>query len=104
MFTPAGLNPVGPPTRSYQVMKRIISRKATKPYLAAPPGALEILRTLQSSGEFVFPSYKRVNPISKSTMLKLLALMGRSDLTTYGFRSTFRDWGCGTNFVSGRSC
>jgi integrase len=56
------------------------------------PGALEILRTLQSPGEFVFPSYKRGNPISKSTMLKLLELMGRKDLTTHGFRSTFRDW------------
>ena len=55
-------------------------------------GALEILRTLQSPGEFVFPSYKRENPISKSTMLKLLELMGRKDLTTHGFRSTFRDW------------
>ena len=56
------------------------------------PRALEILRTLQSPGEFVFPSYKRENPISKSTMLKLLELMGRKDLTTHGFRSTFRDW------------
>jgi integrase len=26
------------------------------------------------------------------TMLKMLALMGRGDLTVHGFRSTFTDW------------
>ena len=33
---------------------------------------------------------------NKEEMLKTLARMGRSDLTTHGFRSTFRDWAAET--------
>jgi integrase len=41
---------------------------------------------------FVFPGGKPGRPLSNMAMLKALARMGRGDLTTHGFRSTFRDW------------
>ena len=39
----------------------------------------------------VFPG-KLAKPLSNMAMLALLRRMGRGDLTTHGFRSTFRDW------------
>lgn len=41
--------------------------------------------------DFVFPGCKKGKPLSNMAMLKLLERMGR-DITTHGFRSTFRDW------------
>ena len=43
-------------------------------------------------GAFVFPGQRRDRPLSNMVFLQLLKRMGRSDLTTHGFRSTFRDW------------
>jgi integrase len=40
----------------------------------------------------VFPGPRRALPMSDMTMLMLLRRMKRDDLTTHGFRSTFRDW------------
>lgn len=42
--------------------------------------------------DYVFPGGKKGKPLSNMALLKLLARMGRSDLTAHGFRSTFRDW------------
>jgi integrase len=58
------------------------------------PRALEILRELyeRRAGEFVFGNVDTGCPISNMTMLKMLALMGRQELTVHGFRSTFTDW------------
>ncbi len=48
--------------------------------------------------EFVFPG-RPGKPLSNSALLALLKRMNRSDLTTHGFRSTFRDWAAEqTNF------
>ena len=41
---------------------------------------------------FVFPGAKPGTSLSNMAMLTTLRRMGRSDLTTHGFRSTFRDW------------
>jgi integrase len=41
---------------------------------------------------YVFPGRKRGKPLSGLAMLKVLERMGRSDITTHGFRATFRDW------------
>ncbi len=41
---------------------------------------------------FVFPGQKKDRPLSNMVFLQLLKRMGRSNLTTHGFRSTFRDW------------
>jgi len=43
-------------------------------------------------GPFVFPGLKLNKGLSNMALLKLLARMGRPDLTAHGFRSTFRDW------------
>ncbi len=43
-------------------------------------------------GTFVFPGRKKGQPLSNMTLLQLLKRMGRADITTHGFRSTFRDW------------
>ena len=43
-------------------------------------------------GEYLFPG-KRGEPLNGSTMFYLLDRMGmRDQITTHGFRSTFRDW------------
>lgn len=56
--------------------------------------AVALLKTLyeQRTGDFVFPGMKAGRPLSNMAMLKVLERMKRRDLTTHGFRSTFRDW------------
>ena len=41
---------------------------------------------------FIFPGGKVGQPLSGTAMRKVLARMGRDDLTVHGFRSAFRDW------------
>ncbi len=63
--------------------------------------AVAIIHELQKTrlGDFVFPGQRAGKPLSNMAMLKLLDRMGRGDLTTHGFRSTFRDWAAEqTNF------
>lgn len=56
--------------------------------------ALTLLRSLPriEGEEHVFPGGKQGKPLSTMAMLAVLRRMGRADLTTHGFRSTFRDW------------
>ena len=65
------------------------------------PRALEIIHDLyqRRESEFLFPGQKGWRGLSNMAMLKTLAVMGRGDLTTHGFRSELSDW-CGeqTNF------
>jgi integrase len=42
--------------------------------------------------KFIFGNATLGQPLSNMALLMLLRRMGRSDLTTHGFRSTFRDW------------
>jgi integrase len=44
----------------------------------------------ECTGEFIFPG--RGGAPSKTALFDMLRRMGRDDLTTHGFRSTFRDW------------
>jgi len=63
--------------------------------------ALAIVKKMAQSrdGDFVFPGDNPGRPLSNMSMLMLQRRMGRGDLTTHGFRSTFRDWaGDCTNF------
>jgi integrase len=68
--------------------------------LSAPALAVvEKMRGLGLTGAFVFPNIGRGRPLSNMALLKTLERMGRPDLTTHGFRSTFRDWAAEcTNF------
>jgi len=54
--------------------------------------AVEILKGLPHEGELIFIGRKAGKPIGPGSLLKILERMGRGDLTTHGFRSTFRDW------------
>jgi hypothetical protein len=67
--------------------------------------ALAILEAMQAHRHvhdgFVFPGGKPGQPLSNMAFLMLLRRMGRGDLTTHGFRSSFRDWVAErTNFPS----
>jgi integrase len=61
-------------------------------------GALGVLRevpklcTNSKVDAFVFPGSETGKPLSSMALLMLLRRMDRDDLTTHGFRSTFRDW------------
>lgn len=66
--------------------------------LSAP--ALALLRDLgpETTG-FVFPGRRPRSSLSDMSLLMTLKRMGRDELTTHGFRSTFRDWAAErTNF------
>src|SRR5258708_5663245 len=54
--------------------------------------ALEIVREMAAIefSDFVFAGVR--GGLSSMAMLRVLARLGRSDLTVSGFRSTFRDW------------
>ncbi|EME68718.1 phage integrase [Paramagnetospirillum caucaseum] len=57
--------------------------------------ALSIVKAMQEadlSDEFVFPGTRPKKPLSNMAFLQLLKRMKRADLTSHGFRSTFRDW------------
>ena len=57
--------------------------------------AFEILESITSNRnpeEYIFSGWKRNTGLSNNAFLALLKKMERSDITTHGFRSTFRDW------------
>lgn len=60
--------------------------------LSAP--AVALLRELKKerTGDYVFPGAKAGRPLSNMSLTAVLKRMGRTDITTHGFRSTFRDW------------
>ncbi len=66
--------------------------------------ALAVLKPLAaaSTSDWIFPGEGRKDgPLSNMTMLKVLKRMNRDDLTTHGFRSTFRDWAAETTDIPG---
>jgi integrase len=56
--------------------------------------ALEILETLAKAktGPLVFEGFRNGRPLSGMAMAMLLRRMGVENVTTHGFRSSFRDW------------
>jgi integrase len=54
--------------------------------------AVGLLQALPREYEFVFPGARAKTPLSNMALLVLLRRMGRADLTSHGFRSSFRDW------------
>jgi integrase len=60
---------------------------------ALPGEAVELLRALSRTSDFVFPNPKvKRGHIGDMGMFYQLRRMGRSDITVHGFRSTFKDW------------
>ena len=56
--------------------------------------AIKVLERMQAlrSGDFVFSGHRQNKPLSNMALLMVLRRMGRGDLTTHGFRSSFRTW------------
>ena len=57
--------------------------------------AVQLLQVLPTAGGgdcVVFEGAREGRPLSNMALLQLLKRMNRGDLTTHGFRSTFRDW------------
>jgi len=71
---------------------RMKAGRAHRVPLSGP--ALAVLAQLEGfkTGPFVFPGGRAGRPLSGMSLLMTLRRMGRSDLTTHGFRSSFRDW------------
>jgi integrase len=57
--------------------------------------ALAILKDIPKDGDFIFVGMKPNEGLSNMSMLAMLK-RDRPDLTTHGFRSTFRDWAAET--------
>ena len=53
--------------------------------------AIEILEALPREGELVFPGSQVGSALANNSLSRLLKKMG-SNVTTHGFRATFRDW------------
>ena len=53
---------------------------------------LEAMAQEHGQGGHLFPGPRKGRPLSNMAMLAVLKRMKRRDLTTHGFRSTFRDW------------
>jgi len=58
--------------------------------------ALAIIEKMSAAGRnddaYIFTGMRAGQPLSNMSLLAVLKRMKRSDLTTHGFRSTFRDW------------
>ena len=76
--------------------ERMKAKREHKVFLG--DGALAILRPLKEAArsDFVFAGNAPDKPLSNMAMLSTLKRMNRKDLTTHGFRSTFRDWAAET--------
>jgi integrase len=79
-----------------------VGREHRVPLSARTLAILEGMQAHRSADEgFVFPGRKPGKPLSNMAFLMLLRSMGHGDLTTHGFRSSFRDWVAErTNFPS----
>jgi integrase len=78
---------------------RIKAGKEHRVPLSRP--ALDLLQRLHAdrNGPYIFPGAKAGKPLSNMALLMALRRLGRGDLTTHGFRSTFRMWAAEqTNF------
>lgn len=56
--------------------------------------AIKLLKDLKEKkqSDYVLPGWRVKQPLTGAACLKLLHHMGHDNLTTHGFRSTFRDW------------
>jgi integrase len=54
--------------------------------------ALELLAALPREGDYLFGGARPNTHLSNMALLAVLRRLDRADLTTHGFRSTFRDW------------
>ena len=67
-------------------------REHRVPLSPAAVALLETMRKAHPKSDWVFPGTGKDKTLSTMAMLMTLRRMKRDDLTTHGFRSTFRDW------------
>jgi integrase len=78
---------------------RVPLSKAVLAVLRKVRGISEKIGGLVAKSKFVFPNDRTGGQLSSNALLALLKRMKRDDVTTHGFRSSFRDWvGEATNF------
>ena len=65
---------------------------------------LERTKALSDGGPYVFPGRSPKKPLSNMVFLMALRRMERRDVTTHGFRSTFRDWAAERTNVPRAAC
>jgi integrase len=72
--------------------RRMKADKEHRVPLSAP--ALKLLKTLskEACADLIFPNTNSHAALSDMAIAGLLRRMGRTDITTHGFRSSFRDW------------
>jgi integrase len=70
-----------------------VMKKKNRPPLRVPLSkqAVDLLKAQPRTGDYVFPGAKPGSHITDD-FRKLRLTMGRPDITTHGFRSTFSDW------------
>lgn len=77
--------------------------KTNEPHtVALSPRAIAILRSLprEKGNPFIFVGSKAGQGLSSMAMLMLIKTrMGRTDITTHGFRSSFKNWAATTNIA-----
>jgi integrase len=59
------------------------------------PPALAVLRRaaeLRGAGPYVFQGMRPDRPLSDMSLLAVLKRIGRADITTHGFRASFKTW------------
>ena len=66
-------------------------REHKVPLSARAVAIIEAMQAIKRS-DFVFPGTHRGKALGSMTFLVLLRTMRHTDITTYGFRSSFRDW------------
>jgi integrase len=66
-------------------------REHRVPLSAAAIAALQDMQAIRR-GDYVFEGAREGRPLSQMALLMMLRRMQRSDVTSHGFRSTFRDW------------
>lgn len=72
--------------------KRMKTGKPHRVPLSEPAMAIVDAMVEIRHGDFVFPGQKEGSRLSDTVLFHVLQRMGRIDLTTHGFRSTFSDW------------
>jgi integrase len=63
--------------------------------------AIKVFEAMEAtrSSDFAFQGHRKGRPLSNMALLMVLRRMGRGDLTTHGFRATFKTWASDrTNF------
>jgi integrase len=67
--------------------------KAGRPHVVPlSDQAIALLQAAPRSSGLVFEGARAGRPLSNTAMIMTLRRMGRGELTTHGFRSSFRDW------------